>query len=166
MFVNMNDGLMWGASASVMAIVFAAAFYRPNQEVTLLIFGRIKIIYIALILFVLDFIGISSQVNAGGHVAHIGGAAVGYLFAKQYMRGRDITVWLNRLIDSIVNFFKPRPKSKMKVKYKNRETDYDYNKRRNTENEEIDRILDKIKASGYTSLTAEEKKRLFDASNK
>ena len=54
----------------------------------------------------------------------------------------------------------------MKVKYKNREADYEYNQRKKNESEEIDRILDKIKASGYTSLSSEEKKRLFDASNK
>jgi len=166
LFIKMNGSPMWGASASVMAIVFAAAFYRPNQEVSLFIFGRVKIIYIALILFVLDFIGITGTDNPGGHVAHIGGALVGFIFAKQYMQGRDITRWMNRIIDSIANLFKSGPSRKMKVKHKKTETDYEYNHRRKNESEEIDRILDKIKASGYTSLSAEEKKRLFDASNK
>lgn len=54
----------------------------------------------------------------------------------------------------------------MKVKYKTREKDYDYNQRRNNDSVEIDRILDKIKASGYGSLSTDEKKRLFDASKK
>lgn len=157
--------IMIGASASVMAIIFAAAFYRPNTEVRLFMVFRVKIIYIAIFLFVIDFISLKSETNPGGHLAHIGGAIMGIIFAKQYLKGRDITRWLNRLIDSIANLTKPKPK-KMKVKYKSRETDYDYNKRKNQDSGEIDRILDKIKASGYGSLNAEEKKRLFDASKK
>ncbi len=93
---------------------------------------------------------------------------MGYIYAKQFLKGKDMTKWLNKTIDWIVNLFKPslsKPK-KMKVKYKNREADYEFNKRKRNEAEDIDRILDKIKASGYSSLNAEEKKRLFDASNK
>ncbi len=168
LLVEMNYVPMIGASASVMAIIFAAAFYKPDQEIILFIFGRIKIIYIALVLFVLDFIGLGSLDNPGGHIAHLGGALTGYIFAKQYLKGKDITRWINRIIDWIANLFKPSASKnkKMKVKYKNREADYEYNQRKKNESEEIDRILDKIKASGYTSLSSEEKKRLFDASNK
>ena len=46
-----------------------------------------------------------------------------------------------------------------------RETDQEYNARKRKNQEEIDAILDKIRKSGYDSLTKEEKKRLFDASN-
>lgn len=167
MLVAMNYSIMLGASASVMAIIFAVAFYKPDQEVMLFIFGRVKIIYIALVLLILDLVGISSISNVGGHIAHIGGAIVGYIYAKRYLKGKDITTWLNKTIDWIVNLFKPRNTSKkMKVKYKKPETDYEYNQRRNNESDDIDHILDKIKASGYTSLSAEEKKRLFDASNR
>lgn len=164
LFAKVDNAVMWGASASVMAIVFAAAFYRPNTEVMLFFFIRLKIIYIALFIFILDFIGITGDINPGGHIAHIGGAIVGYIFAKQYLQGRDITQWINKIIDAFVNLTKPS--KKMKVKHKRAEADYEYNQRKANESEEIDRILDKIKASGYTSLNAEEKKRLFDASNK
>lgn len=164
--IRMNDAPMIGASASVMAIIFAVAFYKPNLEIGLLLLGRIKIIYVAIALFALDFIGLGSLSNPGGHIAHIGGAILGYIYAKQYLRGKDITKWLNKIIDLIVNLFKPSLKKPMKVKYKKRETDYEYNQRTKSESEEIDRILDKIKASGYTSLSSDEKKRLFDASKK
>jgi membrane associated rhomboid family serine protease len=165
-YLEMNHPPMIGASASVMAIIFAAAFYRPNAEVNLFMVFRLKIIYIAIFMFVIDFISLDSDSNPGGHIAHIGGAVMGYIFAKQYLKGKDITRWLNKMIDSIVNLTKPRPSKKMKVKYKKTETDHQYNQRRHNETEEIDRILDKIKASGYSSLSAEEKKRLFDASKK
>ena len=46
------------------------------------------------------------------------------------------------------------------------ESDEDYNLRKKRQNDEIDRILDKLKKSGYESLTVEEKKSLFDASKK
>ena len=158
---------MIGASASVMAIIFAAAFYRPNAEVNLFMVFRLKIIYIAIFMFIIDFISLDSNANPGGHVAHIGGAIMGYIFAKQYLKGKDITRWVNNIIDWFVNLSKPKsPKKKMKVKYKKREEDYQYNERRKNETEDIDRILDKIKASGYSSLSSEEKKRLFDASKK
>lgn len=166
LFVTMNNAPMIGASASVMAIIFAVAFYRPNQEIGLLFLGRIKIIYIALIIFVLDFIGLSGTSNPGGHVAHIGGGIMGYIYAKQYLRGKDILGCFNKIIDWFANLSKPKSRTKMKVKHKKTETDYEYNQRRHNESEEIDRILDKIKSSGYTSLNTEEKKRLFDASNK
>ena len=164
MFIRMNGAPMVGASASVMAVIFAAAFYRPNAEIVLLLFGRVKIIYIAIVIFILDFIGLSSTSNPGGHVAHIGGAIAGYMYAKQYLKGKDIVQWLNKIIDSIVNLFKPS--KKMKVKTRRTETDYEYNSRKQSQTEEIDSILDKIKKSGYNSLNPEEKKRLFDASKK
>ena len=54
----------------------------------------------------------------------------------------------------------------MKVHYGNRTQDYDYNAQKKRQSDEIDRILEKLKKSGYESLTAEEKKKLFEASNK
>lgn len=166
-YIDMPYSVMIGASASVMAVIFAAAFYRPQAEVGLLLLGRVKIIYIAVFFFLLDFLALGSPDNPGGHIAHIGGALVGYVFARQYLKGKDITAWMNRLIDGIVNLFKPKPK-KMKVKVnKNKRTaDYEYNEKKNKTVNDIDTILDKIKVSGYSSLSKEEKKKLFDASNK
>ena len=155
---------MIGASASVTAIVFAAAFYNPKQEVALLLIGRIKIVYIAFFILILDFLSLDKD-NPGGSVAHIGGAILGYLYAQQYLRGKDITAWPTKCMDLLANIFKPKP-PKMKVKHRQAETDYEYNSRRNKESEEIDRILDKIKSSGYSSLSSNEKKQLFDASKK
>lgn len=165
-FIRMNPSSMIGASASVMAIIFGAAFYNKNQEVMLLLFGRIKIIYIAIFIFILDFLALGGTSNVGGHVAHIGGALLGYYYAVQYRKGKDITRWINLLIDKIVNLFKAKPKMRVTRNNYNSKDDADYNKRKHNESSEIDRILDKIKQSGYNSLNDDEKKRLFDASNK
>lgn len=168
LYKEMHPSFLIGASASVMAIIFAVAFYNPRAEIGLLLLGRVRIIYVAIFFFILDFISLSDTSNPGGHVAHIGGAILGFIYAKLYLKGIDITRWISRLIDWFANLSKPRPKkAKMKVKHKsNREKDYDYNKKKHQETEEIDRILDKIKASGYSSLNEEEKKRLFDAGKK
>ena len=152
-----------GASASVMAIVFAVSFYRKDYEITLLLIGRIKLIYLALFTLLLDMLAITSS-NAGGHIAHIGGALLGIWFASRMKEGKDLTAPFNRLIDKIVNIGKSKPK--MRVTYKRGETDYEYNTRKHRESVELDIILDKLKRSGYESLSSEEKKRLFDASKK
>lgn len=166
LFQGMRPSILIGASASVMAIIFAVAFYNPNAKIGLLLLGPVKIVYIAIFLFIIDFMSLDNPSNPGGHVAHIGGAILGYIYAIQYRKGKDITRWITRIIDWVANLSKPRPKkAKMKVKVKNdREKDYEYNERKKKNTQEINDILDKIKKSGYSSLTAEEKKRLFDAS--
>jgi len=67
--------------------------------------------------------------------------------------------------------FKKRGPYYKKPKYKKSatrssqtETDEAYRERKKREQMEIDKILDKIKQSGYDSLTAEEKRKLFDQS--
>ena len=150
-----------GASASVMAIVFAVSFYRKDLEINLFLIGRIKLIYLAIFTLVIDLLAMTSD-NAGGHIAHIGGALFGMWFASRIRNGKDLTAPMNRLIDWFVNLGKP----KMRVTYKRNETDYEYNARKHQESVDLDTILDKLKRSGYESLSAEEKKRLFDASKK
>lgn len=156
---------LMGASASVMAIVFAVSFYRKDYELRLMFIGRIRLIYLALFAFIIDFLSITSD-NAGGHIAHIGGALWGMLFALRLKQGKDLTVYLNRLIDRIVNARKRR-RPRMKVTYGRRpETDQEYRARKQAESQALDAILDKLKHSGYESLSSEEKKTLFDASKK
>ena len=158
-----SSSYLMGASASVMAIVFAVSFYRKDLEINLFLIGRIKLIYLALFTFVIDLLAITSD-NAGGHIAHIGGALFGIWFAVRIKEGKDLTGPMNRLLDRIVNLGKRKPK--MKVTYKRAETDYEYNARKHRESADIDAILDKLKRSGYESLSADEKRQLFDASKK
>lgn len=166
-YLSMDRGWMIGASAAVMSIVMGAAFYRPDLKLQLLIIGEVKIVYIAIFAFILDFLSLGSPVNPGGHVAHIGGALLGYIFATQYQKGRDITNWTSKLLDWFVALFKPRKKkTKMKVTHSRSESDWEFNARKKTEQEEIDTILDKLKKSGYSGLSSEEKRKLFDASKK
>ena len=152
------------AIVPIMAIVFAISFYRKEIEINLLLLGRIKLIYLALFTFVIDLLAMTSD-NAGGHIAHIGGAFFGIWFASRYAQGKDLTAPINRLIDKLVNLGKRKPK--MSVTYGGRSNkDWEYNARKQQQAANIDAILDKLKRSGYGSLSADEKKQLFDASKK
>lgn len=155
-----------GASASVMAIVTAISFYVPRYTIHLFLIGKVKIVYIAIALFVLDFFMIRSG-NAGGHIAHIGGAIYGLLFVLIYRRGIHFS-----LIKDNMKFFNPRKwfqrpsrAHEYDTTYHSRPlTDDEYNSIRAKKQKRMDEILDKISKSGYESLTAEEKEFLFTTS--
>lgn len=153
-----------GASASVMAIVAAIALYMPNYTISLILLGRVKIFYLALALFVLDFFMIRHG-NAGGHIAHIGGAVYGFLYIHYLRRGRDFS----KIFPKIKRKDKRGPTIKRKPKKttaKRPSSDEDFNKNRAVKQKKIDDILDKISRSGYDSLTKGEKELLFNQSNK
>ncbi len=155
-----------GASASITAIVISISVYTPNYTVYIPFIGPIKIKYIAIFFLVLDLIQIASS-NAGGHIAHLGGAIYGYFFAMQLKKGKDPGRRFSGIADSIAIFFRQRPK--MKVSYKNQAKnmdDQEYNRSKVEYQKEIDRILDKIAKSGYESLTKNEKETLFKMSNR
>ena len=160
-----------GASASVLAIVAATAYREPNYRIPLFLFGAVRLKYLALVVIGTDLLFITSS-NAGGHIAHLGGALAGLLFASCLSKGWDLTSWINKILDTFTSLFQKKTwsrKPKMKVHYgsnASREKEYDYNARKKAQSDEVDRILEKLKKSGYESLTTEEKKSLFDASKK
>jgi len=156
---NASNACALGASAAVYAVVLAVAAYVPNYTVYVLFLGQIRIKWIAVISLISDLAMLESG-NAGGHIAHIGGALFGMWYIIGLKRGTDITAWLSRAIDwSCTHFSFSKPK--MKVTYKRSETDYEYNKRKHDNQKEIDAILEKIAKSGYDGLTEEEKRTLF-----
>ena len=159
-----------GASGSIMAIVVASATRLPNMEIRLLLVGGVKLKYVAVVAVLTSFFGITSG-NGGGELAHLGGALSGYLFIAFLDKGTDITAWFNKIIDAIVTIFKPQQMKVKKgkknaAKQSKKMTDAEYNMNKTKNMFEIDRILDRIKESGYDSLTTEEKKRLFEQGKK
>lgn len=150
-----------GASASVMAVMIAIAAFVPNLAVNLILFGSVRLKYIAIIYVIIDIISIKSS-NAGGHIAHLGGAMWGYFYILQYKKGKDPSAWFSHLFDAAAGIFKRKPALKVE---KNRPSDLQYNADKARRQQKIDDILDKISKSGYESLTKEEKEFLFKASN-
>ncbi|HRX32046.1 MAG TPA: rhomboid family intramembrane serine protease [Tenuifilaceae bacterium] len=147
-----------GASASVLAIVVAVSTLRPNYEIYLLFLGAVKLKYLAIATIVLDVISIPMS-NAGGHIAHLGGAIFGYTYIKLLASNVDMANFLKVFSEIKIPNFSRR--SKMRVTYTKEESDYDYNYRKAQEQKEIDKILEKIARSGYESLTKAEKELLF-----
>jgi len=158
-----SESVAIGASASVLAVVVAIAVYVPDYSVNLFLLGRIKIKWVALVIFILTSV-MDFSVNSGGKLAHIGGAGFGYLYTANLRRGLDLGKGLNKVIDFFATLFKPR--KKMRVTYKKKTTDYEFNKARADHQEQINRILEKISKGGYDSLTKEEKDLLFSESQK
>ncbi len=160
-----SSPMMIGASAGVMAVLIFMSTYSPDLEVRLILFN-VKLRYLGLAFVLLDVIQIPYG-NAGGHLAHIGGAALGFFYVQRLNKGTDIGIPFERFVDSILKIFKK--KSSLKTVYRNTsnkkaqdssaQKDSNFQKR-------IDEILDKISASGYESLTKEEKEFLFRAGKK
>lgn len=150
-----------GASASVMAVVFAVCCYLPHQRIYIFLLGPIKLIHLALFTAVIDLLSIPSA-NAGGHIAHLGGALFGYLFIAGVRHRLNPVTGITSLFQTIGHMFSGRPR--MHVKYKkpvSQMNDREYNEYKKQKDERINKILDKISKSGYESLTRQEKEILF-----
>ncbi len=157
-----DASLLVGASGAIMAVIVAVAMIAPNMEIMLMLLGRIKLKWLALIIVLISLFGITSS-NGGGELAHVGGALAGYIFVVLLRRGTDISAYVSPIIDKIVNIFRqPKRRKQPKFHYSKPMNDAEYNQYKANRNAEIDVILDKIKRSGYDSLSAEEKRKLFE----
>jgi membrane associated rhomboid family serine protease len=157
---------MVGASAALYAIVVATATLIPNYTFFLLFLGPVRIKYIAGFYVVISFLG-TTQSNAGGNLAHLGGALMGFVYLKQLQAGINWGSWITATLDWIKDLFTSKPK--VKVTYRSEEPKKAKSAKvtvSKTSQDEIDAILDKISDRGYESLTKEEKEKLFNASKK
>ena len=156
-----SSPIMVGASAGVMATFIFIANYSPDLEVRL-IFFNVKLRYLAIAFVLLDIIQIPYG-NAGGHLAHLGGAALGYFYFLRLNQGTDIGLPLEKLSNRLLNLFKKQ--SNLKTVYKNKSNAASKKKESNEDldQQKIDVILDKISKSGYDSLSQKEKDFLFRA---
>jgi len=150
-----------GASASALAVLAAAATLVPGYSISIILIGPVRLVYIMLFFFVIDILSLAGG-NGGGHFAHLGGAAFGFIYIKSLQNGNDIGAWLTNLITWITGLFKP--KSNMKVNYRSPAAERKEPKTNAISQEQIDSILDKIAKSGYDSLSQKEKNILFKAS--
>ncbi|WP_452223164.1 rhomboid family intramembrane serine protease [Lacinutrix chionoecetis] len=151
-----------GASAAVRALFIFLCTYMPNNEVRL-INWNIKIWHIGAVLILFDVIGLFGS-NGGGSLAHLGGALLGYIYAKQIVKGNDIGKGFERTVDTASGWFKSGKKGKLKTVHKDKTKVGGFTKGEFEEfnnQKKIDVILDKISKSGYESLTAAEKEFLF-----
>ena len=163
-----TDGMLIGASGAVIAVVTATAIMAPDYKMYLLFLGGVSLKWVAIVTIGLDLIGVTGA-NAGGHLAHLGGAIAGAVYALLLRRGTDITIPFCRVADMIANLFKGGVKKPGFKRYTGSKTS-PRSSVPHTDSQadqaELDIILDKIKKSGYSSLTPDERKRLFDVSKR
>ena len=167
-----STGPLIGASAGVRAVLIFLCAYMPNYEVRIVNFN-IKLLYIGLVFVFLDVVGllnsmsaeIPSNSNIGGDIAHLGGILLGFLYATQLKKGKDIGKGFERIMDSVSSLFSKKSRLKTVHRSKTKGKAYaghtkdefvEFNKQK-----QIDIILDKISKSGYESLSKEEKEFLF-----
>ena len=159
-FENMKGhAFALGSSASVLSILIAAATYRPDYTLNLFLLGQVRMKWVAIVFVIIDFLSITKG-NSGGHIAHLGGALWGFLYVSMLKKDFDI-----------YKIFKKKAKIRVKTVnsenyHKRPKTDEQYNAERTANQEEIDRILDKISKNGYSSLSDKEKEFLFRQSKK
>ena len=115
---NQNT-LLVGASASIMAILFATMTYQPFMEIRLALLGSVKLWHIAILYLVVDLIQLPLE-NTGGHLAHLGGALFGFIYIKFLQNGTDLTSGLNTLINGFSNLFLQKKGTPFKKVYRNR----------------------------------------------
>ncbi len=156
------DGMV-GASGAIYAIMVAAATLLPNYTFYLMFLGPVKIKYLVGFYIVLSFLG-SVGSNAGGNIAHLGGALMGFVYIKQLQAGVNWGGWITSILEWCKGLTQPKPK--VKVTYRKEESKKGNTTFTKASQDEIDSILDKISAKGYESLSKDEKEKLFNASKK
>jgi membrane associated rhomboid family serine protease len=157
-----------GASGATMAIVLAAGVIAPDYMMRLILIGSVKLKYIVLAVLLMDIFRLAGSTNVGGHVAHLGGAAMGWFYIYSLRAGAEIGKPVIRLQHTLSQLFSNRQQKRksarvfeMRGKPAN-----DSPPRQSDVQDKIDEILDKISQQGYESLTEEEREFLYQASKK
>jgi len=167
---------MVGASAAVYAVAVAIATQMPNYTIHMLFLGPVRIKYIVAVYIFFSLLG-SIGGNAGGNLAHLGGALMGFLYIRGLQNGMDLGSWVTQFIEGVGKLFN---RNKIKVSYRSDKKEYQSNRtnyppfsssqksesKSAVTQDEIDNILDKISESGYESLSKAEKEKLFNYSKK
>ena len=170
-----------GASASVMAVFGAAATLRPESRFNLILFGPVALKHLFWGYLVLDYFGLSQGANPGGNVAHLGGALFGVLLVKQDMKGVNLVGWLEWVLDVVMsgsiqvprrkrNAFRASTSNRWKAQERSQSrapvSDDEFNADKADRQARLDAILDKISKHGYDHLSAEDKRFLFEQSQR
>lgn len=190
--IALFQGIVHGASASVLGVLMTVAILYPYKKIALLLLGTIRLLYIVIGFLVLDFL---LALGGGGRsvTAHWGGALGGFLMAKAEHSKIDMTSWariffggggrspspsrrvsrassgpkkkgwIDRLDDWLTGAASPQSSSST-TSESSGSSSSSSQADGGADDEEVDRILDKISEQGYDALTEEEKRILYEAS--
>lgn len=170
----LNQWMTIGASGAVYGILLAFGMTFPNERLFIIPFPfPIKAKWLIFGYIFIELFSAMGQNDGVAHMAHLGGMLFGFFLIRYWRNHPDSSNRFGKsrgqeFFDNMKRKFEERQqRSHMKAEQTNsrRETDEEYNMRQKQNQEEIDTILDKIRKSGYDSLTKEEKKKLFDQRN-
>lgn len=142
-----------GASAGVTSVLVGLASLLPNYPLRFRFVGDVKLMYIAIAMVALDIIQIPNG-NAGGHLAHLGGALIGFLLTTRLNQGKNLISWMENLAQN-------KKRSPLSTIHKRKNSKIAKEDNSVSRQKKIDAILDKISKSGYEALSQEEKDFLF-----
>lgn len=162
-----------GASAAALGIVMATATVSPNYEMRLILLGPVKIKWIAAFVIVFNLIQVSTIVSTGSSMGHLGGILGGFLCVRGLSSGTNWVDGLAELLDKWnTKLFNRRSApisrpSGLQVVHKQKSASARKNAGTSivTAADRVDELLDKIRATGYDSLTKKEKEELRKASD-
>ncbi len=155
-----------GAPAGIMAVAVATTMIAPGYRIFPMLNGGVPLWVLTMIFVIIDLATIPGA-NSGGHIAHIAGALMGFIFIYLFRKGYDLSEWMNNLFDWFSNLFNPdKPSQRKKIRHElfYKAGTQPYKKTPNLTQQKIDEILDKINQKGYNHLTEEEKELLERAS--
>ena len=155
-----------GASASIMALLVATTTYSPLMNIRLLLIGNVKLWHITVFILLIDLLQIGVN-NPGGHIAHLAGAVLGFIFIKLLENGTDLSKIISDIISYFANLFSKSSRTRLKTVHKNYKKPIEKSASKiitkDKKQQQIDEILDKISRSGYDCLSKEEKEFLFQS---
>ncbi len=174
--INIINGCTVGASGAIYGVLLAFGMLFPNERIFIFPLPvPIKAKWLVMFYIVLElFMAINTSKDGVAHFAHLGGMLFGWLLIR-YWRNHHGGNGYGRskgqqFFDNLKRNWEQRSHKKADNTQQNdqqrRESDWDYNARKKADMDEIDRILDKVRRSGYDSLTEEEKKKLFDGNDR
>ena len=153
--VNFNSAApVIGASGAVLGCVIAYATLFPNRDVTLLLFFVLPVSmrakYLAIGAVLINIAMLLGPATNVAYLAHLGGAALGYLYVKQLGYGATPRwlLWLQDMSARLKPRRPPQPREMSPDEYMR---------------EQVDPVLDKIAREGMQSLTRHERKILESA---
>ena len=172
---------LYGSSAAILSLIVAIGGYCPKEKIRFLWVGSLSLYVVALI-FVVTSLLFNLNRNVGGSIAHIGGAVWGLIFARSLRGGVDVTRPIALLCDRVASLLKGRKttsrgggsRQQRREKASSAQSSFDggdstsarsssvYSSPKASDGPTLEEVLDKVKRSGYSALSDEERSLLFD----
>ena len=175
---DLNSLTTVGASGAIYALLLAFGMSFPDEKMFIIpIPVPIKAKWMVMGSIAIElFSALATPGSQVAHVAHLGGMLFGFFLIRYWQKhpyvdyglqgGRDIFSNMKNRWEQRKEGYRGWNHKKQNEEWHSSNPDWDYNARKKATQDEVDRILDKIRKSGYDSLTSEEKKTLFDQGNK